>query len=109
MQSEVVAQLALQILPAPILTVGVLGAFGILTWKRGLGLTACTAIVATWLRLRFADFAMACLGAGCNGNWMLQGYLFIYGMAVVGGLVVALVLIPLALRLRPKGTGAAPA
>ena len=110
MQSALIAQLALQVLPAPILTVGVLGGVGALTWKRGLGLTACTAVLVTWLRLHFMDFAMACVGPTCNDNWMLRGYLLIYGTTIVGGLIVALVLIPIALRLRPKtGPGGAPA
>jgi hypothetical protein len=53
---------------------------------------------------------MACLGAACEGNWVLRGYLAIYAVAVTGGLIVALILIPVALRFRRKDDAdAAPA
>jgi len=102
--------LALQILPAPILTVGILAALRLLTWKRGLAITVCTAIVVAWFRIHHTDFAMACLGNACQGNWELRGYLAIYGVTVVGGLLIASLLIPLALRFTQQGdSGAAPA
>jgi hypothetical protein len=94
--------LAIQILPPPILAVALLAAFRKLTWVPALLLTAVLALVATWVRLHFFDFAIACIGAGCTGNWTTKAYLFLYGSPVVMGIFVAAILIPIVRWLRPN-------
>jgi len=93
---------AIQILPPPILAVALLAAFRRLTWVPALLLTAVLALVATWVRLHFFDFAMGCIGAGCTGKWTTEAYLFLYGSPVVMGIVVAAILIPIVRRLCPN-------
>ena len=93
---------AIQILPPPILAVALLAAFRRLTWVPALLLTAGLALVATWVRLHFFDFAIACIGAGCTGGWTTEAYLVLYGSSVVTGVLIAAILIPVVRRLRPN-------
>jgi len=101
-EHELMLHFAIQILPAPILAVTLLAAIRRLTWVPALLLTAGLALVATWVRLHFFDFAIACIGAGCTGDWITEAYLFSYGSSVVTGILVAAILIPIVRRLRPN-------
>jgi energy-converting hydrogenase Eha subunit A len=101
-EHEILLDFAIQILPAPILAVSLLAAIRKLTWVPALLLTAGLALVATWVRLHFFDFAMACIGAGCTGDWTTKAYRFLYGSSLVTGILVAAILIPIVRRLRPN-------
>jgi len=106
--AELLRHLAILVLPAPVIVVGALAGLGLLTWRRGLVVTAIGQLVATWLYLHFSDFAFACVGTGCQENWLLRGYLTFYSEAILAALIVSLVLIPVALRLSPKGAHGPP-
>ena len=106
--AEILGHLAILVLPAPIIVIGALGGLRLLTWRRGLVVTALGQLVAMWLHLHFSDFAIACVGTGCQENWLLRGYLTFYSEAILAALIVSLVLIPVALRLSPKGAHGPP-
>ena len=101
--AELLGHLAILVLPAPIIVIGALAGLRLLTWRRGLVVTAVGQLVATWLHLHFSDFAFACIGTGCQENWLLRGYLTFYSEAILAALIVSMVLIPVALWLSPKG------
>ncbi len=106
--AEILGHLAILVLPAPIIVIGALAGLRLLTWRRGLVVTALGQLVATWLYLHFADFAFACVGTGCQENWLLRGYLAFYSEAILAALIASMVLIPVALRLSPKRADDAP-
>ena len=106
--AENLGHLAMLVLPAPIIVIGALAGLRLLTWRRGLAVTALGQLVATWLHLHFADFAIACVGTGCQENWLLRGYLTFYSEAILAALLVSVVLIPIALWLSPKRAHGAP-
>ncbi len=105
--AELLGQLALLVLPAPIIVIGALAGLRLLAWRRGLIVTAFGQLVATWLHLHFSDFA-ACIGTGCRDNWLLRGYLTFYTEAILAALIVSIILIPVALRFSPKRADDAP-
>ena len=109
MRVELLAHLAILVLPAPIIIIGVLSALRALTWVRGLVGTALGEIVATSIHLRLSDFAFACIGAGWGDTCLLRGYLMFYGTAVAGGLLASLVLIPIMLSFTRKRADPPPA
>jgi len=106
--AELLGHLAILVLPAPIIVIGALAGLRLLTWRRGLVVTAVGQLVATWLHLHFSDFAFACIGTGCQENWLLRGYLTFYSEAILAALIVSMVLVPVALRLSPKRAHDAP-
>ncbi|SRR6266567_7904965 len=108
MRVDLLAHLAILVLPAPIIIIGVLGTLRALTWVRGLVGTALGTIIASWIHLQLSDFAFACIGTGCGDNWLLPGYLMFYGTAVVGGLLASLLFIPIMISFTRKRADDAP-
>jgi len=100
MSLHLLAHLAVLILPAPILAVGTLFVLRRLSWMLALVLTTVLALVATWLHLHMSDVAMGCTGAGCEGHWLLRDYLAYAGTAVLGGWLVAALLLTISRRVR---------